>query len=93
MSEENFSLEERIKSVPVHYEDKMYQYILSQNWRPPTMRVAGDEEGEDGNAMEMTTRIAGKWTVTVRKKVMAMVTRVVGEQWQQQHRGRWQQRR
>jgi hypothetical protein len=37
MSEENFSLEERIKSVPVHFEDKMYQYILSKNWHPPTL--------------------------------------------------------
>jgi hypothetical protein len=36
MSEENFSLAERIESVPVHFEDKMYQYILSQNWHPPT---------------------------------------------------------
>jgi hypothetical protein len=34
--EENFSLAERIESVPVHFEDKMYQYILSQNQRPPT---------------------------------------------------------
>jgi hypothetical protein len=36
VSEENFSLAERIESVPVHFEDKMYQYILSQNQRPPT---------------------------------------------------------
>jgi hypothetical protein len=25
------------------------------------MRVAGDEEGEDGKAMAMATRMAGKW--------------------------------
>ncbi len=37
MSKENFSLAERIESVPVHFEDKMYQYILSQNWHPPTL--------------------------------------------------------
>ena len=37
MSEENFSLAERIKSVPIYFEGKMYQYILSQNWRPPTL--------------------------------------------------------
>jgi hypothetical protein len=47
------------------------------------MRVAGDEEGEDGKAMVMATRMAGKWTVTARKRAMAMemATRVVGEQW------------
>ncbi len=37
VSEENFSLAEKIKSVPVHFKDEMYQYILSQNWRPPTL--------------------------------------------------------
>jgi hypothetical protein len=36
MSEEKFSLAERIKIVPVHFKDKMYQYILSQNRRHPT---------------------------------------------------------
>jgi hypothetical protein len=25
------------------------------------MRVAGDEEGEDGKAMAMATRMAGEW--------------------------------
>jgi hypothetical protein len=40
------------------------------------MRVAGDEEGEDGKAMAMATRMAGKWTVTVRNRAMAMATRV-----------------
>jgi hypothetical protein len=37
VSEENFSLAEKIESVPVHFKDKMYQYILSQNQRPPTL--------------------------------------------------------
>jgi hypothetical protein len=36
-SEENFSLAEKIKCVPIHFEEKMYQYILSQNQRPPTL--------------------------------------------------------
>ncbi len=44
------------------------------------MRVAGDEEGEDGKAMAMVTRMAGKWTVTARKRAMAMLTRVAGKQ-------------
>jgi hypothetical protein len=35
VSEENFSLADRIESLPVHFEDKKYQYILSQNWHPP----------------------------------------------------------
>ncbi len=37
VSEENFSLAEKIKSVPVHFKDKMYQYILSQNQHLPTL--------------------------------------------------------
>jgi hypothetical protein len=37
VSEEKFSLAEKIKSVPVHFEDKMYQYILFQNQHPPTL--------------------------------------------------------
>jgi hypothetical protein len=44
------------------------------------MRVAGDQEGEDGKAMAMATRMAGKWTVTARKRAMAMVMRVACEQ-------------
>ncbi len=44
------------------------------------MRVAGDEEGEDGKAMAMATRIAGEWTVTAKKRAMAMETRVAGKQ-------------
>jgi hypothetical protein len=39
VSEEHFSLAERIKSVPVHFENQMYQYILSQNQHPPTGRM------------------------------------------------------
>ncbi len=37
MSEENFSLAEKIQSVPIHFKDKMYHYILSQNQHPPTL--------------------------------------------------------
>ncbi len=59
------------------------------------MRVVGDEEGEDGKAMAMATRMAGKWTVMMRKRAMAMVARVVGKQQQQrrQQRGQWQWQR
>jgi hypothetical protein len=39
VSEENFFLAEKIESVPVHFKDKMYQYILSQNLRTPTHRL------------------------------------------------------
>jgi hypothetical protein len=35
------------------------------------MRVAGDEEGEDGKVMAMVTRMTGEWTVTARKSAMA----------------------
>ncbi len=44
------------------------------------MGVAGDEEGEDGKAMEMGTRMVGQWTVTPRKRAIATATRVAGEQ-------------
>ncbi len=44
------------------------------------MRVAGDEEGKDGKVMAIATRMAGKWTVTARKRAMVMVARVVGKQ-------------
>jgi hypothetical protein len=37
VSEENFSLAERIESVPEHFKDKVFQYILSQNRHPPTL--------------------------------------------------------
>ncbi len=45
------------------------------------MRVAGDQEGEDGKAiaMAMATRMVSDWTVTARKRAMAMVMRVAGE--------------
>jgi hypothetical protein len=43
------------------------------------MRVAGDEEGEDGKAMAMATRMAGEWTVTARRRAMALTTRVAGK--------------
>ncbi len=46
---------------------------------PKVMRVAGDEEGEDGKVMVMATRMAGKWTVMARKRAMAMARRVAGE--------------
>jgi hypothetical protein len=36
VSDEKFSLAEKIESAPAHFEDKMYQYILSQNQHPPT---------------------------------------------------------
>ncbi len=48
------------------------------------MRVAGDEEGKGRKAMAMATKMAGKWTVTARKRAMAMASRVVGKQLQQQ---------
>ncbi len=53
------------------------------------MRVADDEEGEDGKAMAMATRMAGEWTVMARKRVVATARRVVGEQRQWRQRGRW----
>jgi hypothetical protein len=37
VSEEIFSLAEKIESVSVHFKDKIYQYILSQNQRLPTL--------------------------------------------------------
>jgi hypothetical protein len=51
------------------------------------MRVAGDQEGEDSNAMVMATRMAGDWTVTARKRAMATVMMVAGKQRQRQQRG------
>ncbi len=48
------------------------------------MRVAGNKEGEGGKTMVMATRIGGKWTATVTKRVMVMATRVAGKQWQRQ---------
>ncbi len=43
------------------------------------MRVVDDEEGENGKAMAMATRMAGKWTVTARKRAMAMATKAAGK--------------
>ncbi len=45
------------------------------------IRLAGDEEGEDGKAMAMATRMADKWTVMARKWGMVMATKVAGERW------------
>ena len=42
--------------------------------RATAMRLVGDEEGEDGKATVMATRVAGKRGATETKKVMAMVT-------------------
>jgi hypothetical protein len=57
------------------------------------MRVTDDEEGEDGKALAMATRMAGEWTVTARKRAMAAATRVAGkrQQRQQKGQGQWQQ--
>jgi hypothetical protein len=55
VSEENFSLAEKIKSVSVHLEDKMYQYILSQNQHPPAATQA--ERLELTRAMQATQSI------------------------------------
>ncbi len=55
------------------------------------VRVVVDKEGKGSKAMEMATRMAGKWTATVMIRAMAMVMRVAGEQRQWQQRGRWQQ--
>ncbi len=43
------------------------------------MRVAGDEEGEDGKAMAIATRMVGEWTVTARKRAMVIAMRVAGK--------------
>jgi hypothetical protein len=46
VSEENFSLAEKIESVPVHFKDQMYQYILSQNQHPPTCNGNSNNTGD-----------------------------------------------
>ncbi len=61
VSEENFSLAERIESVPVHFKDKMYQYILSQNQRPPTATL----ESSGGRAAAMA--MSGRWQRRIRE--------------------------
>ncbi len=48
----------------------------------------GDEEGEDGKAMAMVTRMAGKWTATARKRGIVTAMRVAGKQRQRRQRGR-----
>ncbi len=53
------------------------------------MRVADDEEGEDGKVMAMTTRMVGEWTVMARKRAMTTAMRVVGEWQQRRQRGQW----
>jgi hypothetical protein len=51
------------------------------------MRVAGGKEGKGSKVMGIVKRMAGEWTEMATKRVMAMVTRVVGKQWRQQQRG------
>ncbi len=43
------------------------------------MRMAGNKEGEGGNAMATATRVAGKQMATATKKGVAMKTREVGK--------------
>ncbi len=43
-----------------------------------TMRVADDEESKGGKAMARATRVAGEWTATAMKRVMATKTRLGG---------------
>jgi hypothetical protein len=45
------------------------------------MRGMGNKEGEGSKAMEMVTRMAGKWTAMAMKRAMATATRVAGKQW------------
>ncbi len=44
------------------------------------MRVAGNEEGEGGNAMAMATRVAGERTAMLMKSAMATKTREVSDE-------------
>ncbi len=41
-------------------------------------RVADKEEGKGSKAMALATSMAGEWTATAKKSVMAMVMRVAG---------------
>jgi hypothetical protein len=52
-------------------------------------RVAGNEEGKGGKAMEMATRVKGKWTATATKRAMAMAMRMAGKQQEWQQRWQW----
>jgi hypothetical protein len=47
------------------------------------VRVAGDKEGERSKAMvmAMAIRVAGEWSATAKKKLMATATRVAGKRW------------
>jgi hypothetical protein len=47
------------------------------------VRVAGNKEGEGSKAlvMAMATKIAGEWSATATKRLMATATRVAGKQW------------
>ncbi len=47
------------------------------------VRVAGNKEGEGSKAMAkaMVIRMAGKWSATMTKRLMAMATRVADKQW------------
>jgi hypothetical protein len=53
------------------------------------VRVAGNKEGKGSKtmAMAMATRMAGEWSVTETKRLMAMATRVAGKRRQRQGRG------
>jgi hypothetical protein len=48
------------------------------------VRVAGDKRGKGSKvvamAMAMATSMAGEWSVTTAKRLMAMAMRVVGKQ-------------
>jgi hypothetical protein len=44
------------------------------------MRVAGNEEGEGGEAMALATRVAGERTAMLTKSVMATKTREVSNE-------------
>jgi hypothetical protein len=44
------------------------------------MRVASEEEGKGGKAMEMAIRVAGKQTATATKRLMVTKTREAGKE-------------
>jgi hypothetical protein len=51
------------------------------------VRVAGNKEGNGSKVMVMATRMAGKWSTTVTKRLMATAARVAGKQRQRRQRG------
>ncbi len=57
------------------------------------VRVVGDKEGKGSKAMAMAmamaTRMAGKWSAMVMKRLMATGMRVAGKQRQRRPRGQW----